>query len=442
MATRTISPAGGKWGETSAWVEGAVPTAADDVVATAESGSVTIGAAAVCRSINLANYVGTLKHEGFTLKIGDATAGASNIALKFPAGMTYTGSNVSSKLEFVSSSATEQTIETGGKSLRFMEFNGTGKWKLASAVTLLDGIQVTKGTFNSGAQTITTPTFTGSSSNTRTITLDGSTIGLTRTSSTVWNMETTTGLTFSATGSTIKILDTGASNKTFTGGGLTYGTLYVEGGGAGIINIGLAASNTFQKLEIKAPKTVKFGAGKTQTVSEWNATGSAGNLITIESNEAGTKWILKKTTGTVSSDYLSLKDSKAEGGVSFFAGTHSTNVSGNEGWTFTGPSGKPVVTTESAPANVAATLEGTVNPAGLETEYWFEYGTTEAYGTKTEVKKLSVGSSNVAVTQLISSLTAATVYHYRVVTKNSEGEVKGTDHTFTASGGGGLALIL
>jgi hypothetical protein len=38
-------------------------------------------------------------------------------------------------------------------------------------------------------------------------------------------------------------------------------------------------------------------------------------------------------------DYVSLKDSTATGGASFYAGANSTDVSGNTGWTFTAPPG-------------------------------------------------------------------------------------------------------
>ena len=88
MATRTISNAGGNWNTTGAWVEGAVPTAADEVVATATSGNLNITAAAVCRSLNLTGYTGVLAHGNYTLSIGDGTAPTGMIALKIAG--TYT----------------------------------------------------------------------------------------------------------------------------------------------------------------------------------------------------------------------------------------------------------------------------------------------------------------------------------------------------------------
>ena len=42
MATRTISNSGGNYNSTSTWVEGIIPTAADDVVATGTSGNLSV----------------------------------------------------------------------------------------------------------------------------------------------------------------------------------------------------------------------------------------------------------------------------------------------------------------------------------------------------------------------------------------------------------------
>ena len=57
MATRTIANAGGNWNVIGTWVEGAVPTSADAVVATVTSGNLTINATgAICASIDFTNY--------------------------------------------------------------------------------------------------------------------------------------------------------------------------------------------------------------------------------------------------------------------------------------------------------------------------------------------------------------------------------------------------
>lgn len=99
----------------------------------------------------------------------------------------------------------------------------------------------------------------------------------------------------------------------------------------------------------------------------------------------------------------------------------------------------PTATTEAATAvsYEQATLKGTVNPEGSATSYWFEYGKTEAYGTKIPVSPESVGSgaSNVAVNQAVTGLSQSTEYHFRVVAENeAEETAKGKDAIFTTAG--------
>jgi len=95
----------------------------------------------------------------------------------------------------------------------------------------------------------------------------------------------------------------------------------------------------------------------------------------------------------------------------------------------------PKATTEAATAigSTQATLNATVNPEGSETTYYFEYGTTESYGTKIPVSPASVGSgtSNVPVSQVPTGLGKGTEYHFRVVAESAAGIAKGADKTFT-----------
>jgi sugar lactone lactonase YvrE len=82
-----------------------------------------------------------------------------------------------------------------------------------------------------------------------------------------------------------------------------------------------------------------------------------------------------------------------------------------------------------------ATLNATVNPESLETTYQFEYGLTEAYGTKVPTTEVSLGAggANVSVHQQLSGLELEKAYHYRVVAKNSNGTTVGEDRTFIPS---------
>ena len=99
---------------------------------------------------------------------------------------------------------------------------------------------------------------------------------------------------------------------------------------------------------------------------------------------------------------------------------------------FTTTIGVPVVTTTAASAITAstATLNGTLNPSGLPTATYFEYGQTTSYGS---FSATNAASTNVAlpVSTLVSNLVPGTVYHYRIVALNSGGTSTGSNLTFT-----------
>ncbi|HEU4737534.1 MAG TPA: hypothetical protein VFS54_00470 [Solirubrobacterales bacterium] len=95
----------------------------------------------------------------------------------------------------------------------------------------------------------------------------------------------------------------------------------------------------------------------------------------------------------------------------------------------------PGAITESATGvkGTEAVLNGSVNPRGTATSYYFEYGTTTTYGSTMPVSPKAVGSgvSAVKVSESISGLTGNTTYHVRVVAENASGGItKGSDLTF------------
>jgi hypothetical protein len=80
-------------------------------------------------------------------------------------------------------------------------------------------------------------------------------------------------------------------------------------------------------------------------------------------------------------------------------------------------------------SNSAVRVNGTVNPHGQATTYFFQYGTTTAYGLQTRPVSAGSGSSNEAVHAVLSGLTAKTTYHYRIVAQSTGGPTYGPDHT-------------
>ena len=95
--------------------------------------------------------------------------------------------------------------------------------------------------------------------------------------------------------------------------------------------------------------------------------------------------------------------------------------------------GFPVVTSNPATsiASHSARLNGTVNPHGLSTTVYFQYGRTTSYGNRTP-NQTKTGNNYQNVFANISGLSAHTTYHFRIVATNSVGTRYGRDRTFTA----------
>jgi hypothetical protein len=101
----------------------------------------------------------------------------------------------------------------------------------------------------------------------------------------------------------------------------------------------------------------------------------------------------------------------------------------------TGASSTVSVQTQ-APSNVTATtavLHGTVDPGGTKTQYWFEVGTTTAYGTATQPASSGTADRAAAVVRAIDRLVAGTTYHVRLVASRDGPAVQGADTTFTTA---------
>ena len=93
----------------------------------------------------------------------------------------------------------------------------------------------------------------------------------------------------------------------------------------------------------------------------------------------------------------------------------------------------PTVTTTTATSvtTTAAQLNGTVNPNGAATTYYFQYGTTTNYGSQTTTASAGSGTTVTSVSASLSGLSSGTTYHYRLAAMNSGGVSYGTDVTLT-----------
>ncbi len=88
----------------------------------------------------------------------------------------------------------------------------------------------------------------------------------------------------------------------------------------------------------------------------------------------------------------------------------------------------------------SVTLNAEIDPNGSSTSYYWEYGPSAAYGSKTPEVSLGEGHSALPVPVHVEGLAASGEYHFRVVTVSVAGTERGTDTTFHTLSTGLLGL--
>jgi hypothetical protein len=83
----------------------------------------------------------------------------------------------------------------------------------------------------------------------------------------------------------------------------------------------------------------------------------------------------------------------------------------------------------------SSVLGGQIQPGGIATKYWFEYGPTGAYGTRTEEASAGSGDAFEGVSVQLENLEPGTLYHFRLVATNAHGTTMGDDSEFETHGG-------
>jgi hypothetical protein len=117
---------------------------------------------------------------------------------------------------------------------------------------------------------------------------------------------------------------------------------------------------------------------------------------------------------------------------------HYRIVAHNAGGTFEGGDQElktpgPVEAVTSAATGITeeqATLNGTVNPRGYDAKYYFQYGTTISYGSRTEPEgEAGAGTSAVPASASITGLETGGTYHFRLVAISGGITSYGSDQT-------------
>jgi hypothetical protein len=278
------------------------------------------------RNVDFTGYAGTWNATSTGVVYGN---------FKLSSGMTLTAS--ANAMRFGATSGTKQ-ITTNAKTINFpLTFDGVGGTsQLQDALTMgsTRTATLTNGTLDLNGKTLTVGTAFTTGTGTKNLTFNGGTLVCPTASTTAFNNAVPTGFTTTAGTGTGTISMTAATAKTFVGGGSTFNCTLNQGG-AGALTI--TGSNTFSDItNTVQPASVLFTAATTSTFTNFNLSGTSGNLITIGSVTAASH-TLSKASGTVSSDFLSISQSTATGGAGWYAGANSTNGGNNSGWIFTVP---------------------------------------------------------------------------------------------------------
>lgn len=340
----------GKWSTTSGGSSGAAePTSSDDVFFDANSGAVTVTVVttpASCKSLTFTGFTGTFAGTTAVTIAGNLTF-ATGMTLNYDGDFTI--------------SATGTVTSNGKQCNGSITFDGVGAtFTIADALNFPqnsgagNGSRFINGTLTASNINVTLYRFASTGTGTRVLNMGTGTWEMTGNDSQgiAWNINNSTNLTINASTSTLKFTSNSTSQVRFDPGvSMTYGTVWIATQNTGKFYI---INNSFSCAVLKAnPATfVRWTATKTITVATAagvQLTGTAGNVVTLDTDSAGSAGTLSVSSGTISCDYMSIKDNTASGGATFYAGANSTSVSGNSGWIFASPSSlKTVMGLDSA----------------------------------------------------------------------------------------------
>jgi hypothetical protein len=343
--------AGGNWGGAIGWATssgGAVsndnfPLAQDTCLfeATGLNSGSTI-------TINAAYNIGTIDMSARTTNTM-TLATSSNAPSIYGNWINGTGTTLTGSGRMTFAGRGSQTITSAGGTFTqaFTIESPSGSVTLQDAFTtnvnVSAALRINAGTFDAATYNVT---FSGASATVdlsastlaRTVAVGSGTWTIPAASSTAWAAATSTNLTVTGTG-TISL--TSASAKTFAGGGISYSGITLNQGGAGALTV--TGNNTFANIinsySATGATTISFGI-TTQRVADFTATGTAGNVLTIQGSSATNPCTLiytgtaPSTATTPSTDYLTLTGVRAYPLQStWFAGSNSSN-NGSLGWLF------------------------------------------------------------------------------------------------------------
>jgi hypothetical protein len=289
------------------------------------------------------------------------------------------------------------------------------------------------GTLDINDQNVTGLTLETYGTNTRVFNLGNGNITLTATfAGSKVDMSATTNLTFNAEGSTIILTNSGATAQTFSGSGLTYNNVTVQGAGAYALTI--SGNNTFTGNftvdRTSANKTLTLSASSNQTMANFVCNKSDARWLTVNST-GGTAYLTKSGGGQLGITYLNLSNNTGNPANTWYYTPLSVIGVNVNGWILDAP---PSVTTlaPSVIEETTATGRGEVTSLNFGGDvyehgiiYDIDSGHPYAYSANT-TSDMGVG----VFTQPLSGLTKGELYYFRSHATNDDGYAEGGELTF------------
>jgi hypothetical protein len=295
-------------------------------------------------TVNAAYNIGTIDMSARTSDTMTLATGAQTPSI-YGNWINGTGTTLSGTgIIFFSGFNTAQTITSAGITFTqplSITVGASGSVTLQDALTVSNassGITLNSGTLNANGYNVTflssASMQASSGTDVRTVAIGSGTWTTAVSGVATWN---TSGTNVSITG-TGTISMTGASSKTFTGGGKNYSGITLNQGGAGTLTI--TGNNTFKSINntysATGATTIALGT-TTQTLTQpWTATGEAGRVLTVQGTSASSPGTLIFTGSGLGAnvDYLTITGVRAYDLTDeWYAGANSTN-NGSLGWYF------------------------------------------------------------------------------------------------------------
>ena len=243
------------------------------------------------------------------------------------------------------SNNTGKTVASFFKPLDQVSFNGAGSWNITRGLNCMS-INHVKGGVNTLSTRIDANQFLSSGNQARSLNL-GSSIcnikatwilngqNLTFNSGTSQIFMNSQQMTFSSAGANLSYFNlnfngaTSLANLSTNGNNSSFNKVFFEGSAI------IIGEHFFDSLLFSPGNSYQLDIAKSQTIKKyWLVRGNNCYPINLRSTTLGSQATVLKSGGSVSGDFIHMRDIKASGGATFYAGANSSNTSNNQGWIF------------------------------------------------------------------------------------------------------------